>query len=203
MAGADLSTVKSVSGREQGLWMAQLGHEVYSTLANLGVPSFAFINGLALGGGLEIALQSTYRTVSTGAGALALPEAFIGLIPGWGGVYLLPRLIGPENAVKVMIENPLSNNRTLTGPQAFELGVADAMFEPADFVEQSVAWAAKVIAGAVSPRAAPTPSTPPPRRSPRAGRRPSPPAGPSWRPRPPTPPPPRPRSSTCWKPTAP
>lgn len=132
--------------------MAQLGHAVYSTLADLGVPSFAFINGLALGGGLEIALQSTYRTVSTGAGALALPEAFIGLVPGWGGgVYILPRLIGPENAVKVMIENPLSNNRTLTGPQAFELGVADAMFEPADFVEQSLAWAAQVISGEVTP----------------------------------------------------
>ena len=68
--------------------------------------------------------------MSTGAGALALPEAFIGLIPGWGGVYILPRLIGPENALKVMIENPLSNNRTLTGPQAFKLGIADAMFEP-------------------------------------------------------------------------
>ncbi|MBT2587891.1 3-hydroxyacyl-CoA dehydrogenase NAD-binding domain-containing protein [Arthrobacter sp. ISL-95] len=151
VAGADLSAVKTLKEREHGLWMAQLGHAVYSSLANLGVPSFAFINGLALGGGLEIALQSTYRTVSTGAGALALPEAFIGLVPGWGGVYILPRLIGPENAVKVMIENPLSNNRTLTGPQSFELGVADAMFEPADFLEQSLAWAARVIAGDVTP----------------------------------------------------
>lgn len=151
VAGADLSTVKSLASREHGLWMAQLGHEVYATLANLGVPSFAFINGVALGGGLEIALQSTYRTVSEGAGALALPEAFIGLVPGWGGVYLLPRLIGPENAVKVMIENPLSNNRTLSGPEAYELGIADALFEPADFVEQSVAWAAKVISGEVTP----------------------------------------------------
>ncbi|MFK4298236.1 3-hydroxyacyl-CoA dehydrogenase/enoyl-CoA hydratase/carnithine racemase [Arthrobacter sp. GAS37] len=151
VAGADLSAVKQLEEREHGLWMAQLGHDVYATLADLGVPSFAFINGLALGGGLEIALQSTYRTVSTGAGALALPEAFIGLVPGWGGVYILPRLIGPENAVKVMIENPLSNNRTLTGPQAFQLGIADAIFEPADFVEQSIAWAAKVIAGEVVP----------------------------------------------------
>ncbi|SEJ73120.1 3-hydroxyacyl-CoA dehydrogenase [Arthrobacter sp. yr096] len=151
VAGADLSAVKTLKEREHGLWMAQLGHAVYSTLANLGVPSFAFINGLALGGGLEIALQSTYRTVSTGAGALALPEAFIGLVPGWGGVYILPRLIGPENAVKVMIENPLSNNRTLTGPQAFQLGVADAIFEPADFVEQSLAWAARVLSGEVTP----------------------------------------------------
>ena len=43
VAGADLSTVKSISGREHGLWMAQLGHDVYSTLANLGVPSFASV----------------------------------------------------------------------------------------------------------------------------------------------------------------
>ncbi len=151
VAGADLSAVNSLREREHGLLMAQLGHDVYGTLASLGVPSFAFINGLALGGGLEIALQSDYRTVSTGAGALALPEAFLGLVPGWGGVYLLPRLIGPENAVKVMIENPLSNNRTLSGPQAFELGIADALFEPADFLEQSIAWAARVIAGDTAP----------------------------------------------------
>ena len=151
VAGADLSSVKSLEDREHGLWMAQLGHDVYATLANLGVPSFAFINGVALGGGLEIALQSTYRTVSTAAGALALPEAFIGLVPGWGGVYILPRLIGPENAVKVMIENPLSNNRTLTGPQAFTLGIADALFEPADFLEQSLGWASAVISGSIVP----------------------------------------------------
>lgn len=151
VAGADLSAVKSLEEREHGLWMAQLGHDVYATLANLGVPSFAFINGAALGGGLEIALQSTYRTVSTGAGALALPEGFLGLVPGWGGVYILPRLVGPENAVKVMIENPLSNNRTLSGPQAFAMGIADALFEPADFLEQSLAWAAGVISGEVVP----------------------------------------------------
>jgi 3-hydroxyacyl-CoA dehydrogenase/enoyl-CoA hydratase/carnithine racemase len=154
VAGADLSAVKALEKREHGLSMAQLGHDVYGTLANLGVPSFAFINGAALGGGLEVALQSTYRTVSTGAGSLALPEAVLGLVPGWGGIYLLPRLIGPENAVKVMIENPLSNNRTLTGPQAFELGIADAVFEPADFLEQSLAWAADVISGDVVPERA-------------------------------------------------
>ncbi|MDT0170194.1 3-hydroxyacyl-CoA dehydrogenase NAD-binding domain-containing protein [Pseudarthrobacter sp. BRE9] len=154
VAGADLSAVKSLEQREHGLWMAQLGHDVYATLADLGVPSFAFINGTALGGGLEIALQSTYRTVSTGAGALALPEAFLGLVPGWGGVYILPRLVGPENAVKVMIENPLSNNRTLSGAQAFGMGIADALFEPADFLEQSLAWAAGVISGGIVPERA-------------------------------------------------
>ncbi|POH57447.1 3-hydroxyacyl-CoA dehydrogenase NAD-binding domain-containing protein [Arthrobacter glacialis] len=147
VAGADLSAVKSLKDRQSGLWMAQLGHDVYSTLNDLGVPSFVFINGLALGGGLEIALNANYRTVSTGAGALGLPEAFLGLVPGWGGVYLLPRLIGPSNAVTVMLENPLSNNRTLSGPAAYKLGIADALFEPADFLEQSLTWAARVLAG--------------------------------------------------------
>ncbi|WP_038462031.1 3-hydroxyacyl-CoA dehydrogenase NAD-binding domain-containing protein [Arthrobacter sp. PAMC 25486] len=150
-AGADLSAVKSLTDPNAALWMAQLGHDVYSTLNDLGVPSFVFINGVALGGGLEIALNANYRTVSSGAGALALPEAFLGLVPGWGGVYLLPRLIGPANAVQVMIENPLSNNRTLSGPAAFKLGIADAVFEPADFIEQSLNWAARVLAGAESP----------------------------------------------------
>ena len=154
VAGADLSAVTSLREREHGLWMAQLGHEVYATLANLGVPSFAFINGVAFGGGLEIALHSTYRTVSAGAGALALPEAFLGLVPGWGGVYLLPRLIGPENAVKVMIENALNNNRTLSGSEAFQLGIADALFEPEDFLEQSLAWAARVLSGTAQERPA-------------------------------------------------
>ncbi|MBW4095055.1 MAG: 3-hydroxyacyl-CoA dehydrogenase [Acidobacteria bacterium] len=146
-AGADLSAVNGLHTRDMGLAMAKLGHDVYSTLHDLGVPSFVFINGMAMGGGLEIGLNANYRTVSTGAGALSLPEAFIGLVPGWGGVYLLPRLVGPANAVQVMIENPLSNNRTLSGPAAFKMGIADALFEPADFVEESLRWAAKVITG--------------------------------------------------------
>ena len=147
VAGADLSTVKSVKSEHLGRLMAELGHEAYDLLADLGVPSFAFINGVALGGGLEIALAANYRTVSSGANGIGLPEAFIGLVPGWGGVYRLPRLIGPANAVKVMIENPLSNNRSLDGRAAYELGIADALFEPADYLEQSLLWAARVIRG--------------------------------------------------------
>ena len=76
-----------------------------------------------------------------------------------------------------MIENPLSNNRTLTGPQAFGLGIADAMFEPADFVEQSIAGPPGSFR-ATSPRSGQTPSTPPTRQLPAAGRVPSPPGGP-------------------------
>ena len=53
-----------------------------------------------MGGGLELALHCTYRTLSSDAAALAFPEVFLGLVPGWGGTYLLPNLIGAERAVR-------------------------------------------------------------------------------------------------------
>ena len=59
------------------------------------MPTFAFVNGAALGGGLELALHCHYRTLSPPAcAALALPECFLGLVPGWGGTQLLPHLVG-------------------------------------------------------------------------------------------------------------
>ena len=147
-AGADLSKVGNIPSREAGVAMAQLGHYALGKLGELGVPSFVFINGLALGGGVEVALNADYRTIDKNAAGIALPEVFLGIIPGWGGAWLLPNLIGIENALKVVIENPLKNNRMLTAPQAFDLGIADAMFDSANFLEDSIRWADGVIAGA-------------------------------------------------------
>ncbi|MFI6534108.1 3-hydroxyacyl-CoA dehydrogenase NAD-binding domain-containing protein [Nonomuraea sp. NPDC050547] len=148
--GADLKGAALVRAREEALEIGRLGHEVFRRLGELPVPSFAFVNGAAMGGGLEIALHCTYRTLSSGVPALALPECFLGLVPGWGGTQLLPRLIGPAAALKLIIENPLSQNRMLKGRDAFELGVGDAMFEPADFLEESLRWASKVLKGEIS-----------------------------------------------------
>ena len=119
-AGADLSHVPQIKERETGRLIGELGHYALGKLSELGVPSFVFINGLALGGGLEIALNADFRTVNRSAPAIALPEVFIGLIPGWGGAYLLPNLIGIKNALKVIVENPLKQNRTLSAEEAFE-----------------------------------------------------------------------------------
>ncbi|GAB3590110.1 3-hydroxyacyl-CoA dehydrogenase NAD-binding domain-containing protein [Angustibacter peucedani] len=147
--GADLKDVGSLSDREQALTIARFGHDQLRRLGELAVPSFAFVNGAAMGGGVEVALHSTYRTISSGVPAVALPETFLGLVPGWGGNHLLPNLVGVATALKVIIENPLSQNRMLKGPQAFQLGLADAMFEPADFLEQSLHWASAVVRGEV------------------------------------------------------
>jgi 3-hydroxyacyl-CoA dehydrogenase/enoyl-CoA hydratase/carnithine racemase len=145
--GADLSGAPLIAARDEALTIARLGHAVFRRLGELSVPSFAFVNGAALGGGLELALHCSYRTISSGVTAVAFPECFLGLLPGWGGTYLLPHLIGPGNALKVIVENPLSQNRMLRGAQAFSLGIADAMFEPADFLAESLRWAARVLTG--------------------------------------------------------
>lgn len=148
-AGADLSKVGDIPDYETGLQMAQLGHEVLGKLSELGVPSFVFTNGLALGGGVEVGLNADYRTIDSSVPAFALPEVFLGIIPGWGGAWLLPNLIGIENALEVIISNPLKNNRMLNGQQAFDLGIADAIFPPATFLEDSIRWADGVIAGSI------------------------------------------------------
>ncbi|HYP46236.1 MAG TPA: 3-hydroxyacyl-CoA dehydrogenase NAD-binding domain-containing protein [Propionibacteriaceae bacterium] len=148
-AGADLTGVVAITEREQALAIAQIGHAVLDLLHDAPVPTFALVNGLALGGGLEVALHCDYRTMSSVASAVALPECFLGLLPGWGGAYLLPNLIGPDRAVTVIIENALNRNTMLSGPQAHALGIADALFEGADFLERSLDWVAQVVAGTV------------------------------------------------------
>ena len=148
--GADLTGVGKVTTRDQGLAIGRLGHQVFARLRNASVPTFAFVNGAAMGGGIEIGLHCDYRTISSGAAALALPEVFLGLVPGWGGTWLLPNLIGAESAVKVIIENALNQNKMLKPKEYLGLGIGDVMFEPADFLERSLEWAAGVIRGDVT-----------------------------------------------------
>ncbi|MBW4032614.1 MAG: 3-hydroxyacyl-CoA dehydrogenase [Acidobacteria bacterium] len=148
-AGADLSRAGELPSREIGLLMAQLGHATLGRLGELGVPSFAYTNGLALGGGVEIGLNSSYRTIDSSVPAFALPEVFLGIIPGWGGAFLMPNLVGIENALEVVVSNPLKTNTMLTGTKAFELGIADAIFPPATFLEDSLKWTDGVLTGAI------------------------------------------------------
>ncbi|GAA1619734.1 3-hydroxyacyl-CoA dehydrogenase NAD-binding domain-containing protein [Leucobacter chromiireducens] len=146
-AGADLSKVSTLATAENARLMAQYGHHILGKLSTLGVPSFAFVNGLALGGAVEIALHCTYRTVDASAAAIAFPEVFLGIIPGWGGATIVPNLIGIEQALEVIVSNPLKNNRTLKPKQATEMGLFDTMFGAASFLEESLAWADGVLTG--------------------------------------------------------
>jgi 3-hydroxyacyl-CoA dehydrogenase/enoyl-CoA hydratase/carnithine racemase len=147
--GADLSGVPSVTDAAAAREIAETGHRVFRRLKDSRIPTFAFVNGVALGGGLELALHCHYRTISGGA-MVAFPEVFLGLVPGWGGTQLLPNLIGIDPAVTVIVENALAQNKMTPAPKAAKLGIADAVFEPADFLERSIEWAAGVLAGKVT-----------------------------------------------------
>jgi 3-hydroxyacyl-CoA dehydrogenase/enoyl-CoA hydratase/carnithine racemase len=144
--GADLSGFAHLTDAAQVREMAATGHRVFRRLKDSAVPTFAFVNGAALGGGLELALHCHYRSIAT-TSVVAFPEVFLGLVPGWGGTQLLPNLIGIDPAVTVIVENALAQNRMLPGPKAAKLGIADALFEPADFLERSLEWAAGVVSG--------------------------------------------------------
>ena len=146
-AGADLSALSFITSRDQSLGIGKLGHDVFRRLGESKIPTFAFINGLALGGGLEVGLHCHYRTLASTA-FTALPEVFLGLVPGWGGATILPKLIGPERAVQVIMLNALNNNTMMKAKDAFKLGVVDAVYEPSDFLERSIAFAASVLNGA-------------------------------------------------------
>ncbi|MEW1797251.1 MULTISPECIES: 3-hydroxyacyl-CoA dehydrogenase NAD-binding domain-containing protein [Streptomyces] len=145
--GADLKGVELLKRHEDALAIGKGGHDVFKRLAGIAVPTFAYYNGAAMGGGVEIGLHCSYRTVSAALPAFSLPEVFLGLVPGWGGCTLLPNLIGADRAVTVIIENSLNQNKQLKGAQVYELGIADALFEGADFLEQSLLWTASVLSG--------------------------------------------------------
>ncbi len=150
-AGADLGTMAELTTHDSAREIATLGHDAYRLLGDLGVPSFCFINGAALGGGLEIALHCTYRTVAADVRALALPETMLGLVPGWGGATLLPRLVGVQAALAMIVEAPFAGNRMTDAATAVRIGLADVCLDPADFLERSIAWAGEVLAGGVVP----------------------------------------------------
>ena len=145
-AGADLLQVATVTSHDMALELGRSGHAAYRLLGEMGVPTFAYINGLALGGGLEVALNCDYRTVATDAPALALPEVGLGLVPGWGGAYLVPRLVGVEKAMEVILARPAAN-KPFKAQEAYEIGLADAIFEAPDFLESSLRWTAAVLGG--------------------------------------------------------
>ncbi|MEV4314695.1 3-hydroxyacyl-CoA dehydrogenase NAD-binding domain-containing protein [Actinocrispum sp. NPDC049592] len=147
--GADLTGVEQVTDRDTALDIGRQGHAVFKRFTDSAVPTFAFVNGAAMGGGLELALSCHYRTLAANVAAISFPECFLGLFPGWGGTQLLPNLIGADRAVTVIIENALNQNKMLKPAEAFGLGIADVLLDSADYLEQSLLWLAGVVNGTV------------------------------------------------------
>jgi len=146
-AGADMDEFPGVTA-DVARDGSRVGHELFARIAALPFPTVAAINGACLGGGVELALHCSHRTISTAVRHFACPEVFLGIFPAWGGTQLVPRLIGAEAAVEFVVANPLRQNRLLDAQSAFERGFAERLLEPAEFVDQSIAFALELTEGA-------------------------------------------------------
>ncbi|HEV7134069.1 MAG TPA: 3-hydroxyacyl-CoA dehydrogenase NAD-binding domain-containing protein [Gaiellaceae bacterium] len=136
--GADIDEFGKVEDPREGI---RAGHELFGRIRALPFPTVAAINGAALGGGLELALHCTARTLAANVRHIGFPEVFLSIIPGWGGTQLLPKLIGPEAAAKVIVLNPLRQNKLLKAQEALELGIVDTLLDPVEFLDESLAFA--------------------------------------------------------------
>jgi 3-hydroxyacyl-CoA dehydrogenase/enoyl-CoA hydratase/carnithine racemase len=143
-AGADLEEFSLRADPDRAREGSQTGHELFERIRNLAYPTVAAINGACLGGGVELALHCDVRTISTAVRHFACPECLLGIVPGWGGTQLIPRLVRAETAIEFVVENPLRQNRMLDGRRAHELGFADRLLEPPEFVDESIAYAAEL-----------------------------------------------------------
>jgi 3-hydroxyacyl-CoA dehydrogenase/enoyl-CoA hydratase/carnithine racemase len=148
--GADIMSVDPNVKREQALEIGALGHKTFKRIMDLKIPTLAAINGAAMGGGVEVGLYHKYRTISKSPGGCdhyALPECFLGLIPGWGGTQLVTKMCGPETAIELIIKNPLNMNKMINSKKAFEMGLADKLIAPAEFIDDSLALLERIITG--------------------------------------------------------
>ncbi|MDQ7053334.1 MAG: enoyl-CoA hydratase-related protein [candidate division KSB1 bacterium] len=120
-----------------------MAHDALRKIATSSKIFIAAINGHALGGGMEIALACDLRFAAEGNYRLGLPEATLGLLPGNGGTQRLPRLIGINKALELMI-----TGETLVPQQALELGMVNRLFAAESLLEETEKYAQRLASGA-------------------------------------------------------
>lgn len=127
-AGADLRDFNDERPAAHYVALSERGQCLFNRIAELPTPTVAVIAGSCLGGGLELALACDYRVVvDRPETRLGLPEIELGLIPGWGGTQRLPRVVGLERALRIIL-----GGRRLNAAEALRWGLADELVRDSD-----------------------------------------------------------------------
>ena len=147
IAGADLDMLKSFDQPADVRALSRRGHALINRLQSLDAPSVAAIHGAAMGGGLEMTLGCTYRIATTSSKTqMALPEVKLGLLPGSGGTQYLPRLVGLQQSLPMML-----TGKTTYPKKAKRIGLVDALTH-APGLHQAAKKAARQLAdGTLTP----------------------------------------------------
>ena len=126
IAGADVEEFTRIESPQEALALVRRGWDTFNKLAALPFPTVALIDGFCMGGGLELALACRYRVAVDQPGTrLALPEVMLGILPGWGGVKRLPRVVGPLAALDMLM-----TGRSVDARRARRMGLVDAAVAP-------------------------------------------------------------------------
>jgi 3-hydroxyacyl-CoA dehydrogenase / enoyl-CoA hydratase / 3-hydroxybutyryl-CoA epimerase len=140
IAGADIDEFRAAKTPEDGLAIVRRGFELFERFAHVAYPTLALIKGFCLGGGLELALACRYRVaVDDPSTRLGLPEVMLGIVPGWGGIKRLPRLVGAPAALDMLL-----TGRTVDARRAQKLGLVDEAV-PARIAENTVAGVIRTL----------------------------------------------------------
>jgi 3-hydroxyacyl-CoA dehydrogenase/enoyl-CoA hydratase/3-hydroxybutyryl-CoA epimerase len=143
IAGADINEIEHIIDPDQGYQVSRVGQDIFAKIEKLPFPTIALINGACMGGGTEMTLACTYRLASDHPKTkLALPEVNIGLFPGWGGTQRLPRLIGLQRSLDVIL-----TGRNLNAKRALRSGIIDKIVPQELVLETGLQFARSVIAG--------------------------------------------------------
>ncbi|MDO8722536.1 MAG: enoyl-CoA hydratase-related protein [Syntrophales bacterium] len=137
VAGADIDEIKDIAVKN-AMDFCRRGHGMTRQIEELGKPSIAAVNGLALGGGCELALSCTFRILSENA-RLGLPELGLGVIPGYGGTQRLSRVIGKSRALWSMLTGD-----TISAQEALQMGLANKVVKPEELIDAATEVAKKI-----------------------------------------------------------
>lgn len=143
IAGADIKEIEKIVEPDDGAEKAKAGQDIMNAIEDLSMPTIAVIDGVALGGGCELALACDYRISTFNPKVkIGLPEVNLGFIPGFGGTYRLVRLVGLQKGFKMIL-----SGKPIAGEAALKMGLFDKMY-PAASLDASVAqFTDDVIAG--------------------------------------------------------
>ncbi len=145
IAGADIKEIEHIVTTDGARDKARKGKEILNGLQNLDMVTIAAINGVALGGGLELALACGYRVASFSEKVkIGLPEVNLGIIPGFGGTQRLPRLIGLAAALDMIL-----SGRIISCKAALKYGVVDRLFPETRLIDDSIEFAKEILDGKV------------------------------------------------------
>ncbi|MEK6647047.1 MAG: 3-hydroxyacyl-CoA dehydrogenase NAD-binding domain-containing protein [Candidatus Firestonebacteria bacterium] len=134
IAGADIKEIENITAISDGENKSILGQKIFDKLESFAVPTIAAIDGTVLGGGLELVLACKYRTASFNEKIrLGLPEVQLGILPGFGGTYRLPKLVGLKTALDLIL-----TGKTISSQNALKIGLVDKLYPQKILISETI-----------------------------------------------------------------